>query len=134
MLRLYASSALLPSLVPLTNAANGLLSTAKQGEKFVNNSQDLLVLLSQIVWALFIIPAAIEFIDALRRPENRFPKSTGASKTFWVIALAGSFVFTIGWLVTPLYLFRVYLPGRKLDPAVPDPMAPAPEVPERPFK
>ena len=108
--------------------------TANEGAHAFNNAIWIVPLVLKLIWLLFLIPIVFEFIDALRRPEYRFPGSTGSSKTLWLVALAASFIVPISWFVAPLYLFRVVLRGRDLADIEVVRKIPVMEPPSRPFK
>jgi hypothetical protein len=106
------------------------------GESAANHAVAAATLTARIVWLVFLIPTAIAFVDALRRPEYLYPHSTGYSKTLWVIAIAAGFVFNFSWLVVLLYLFLVVLRARHqlaVSPGM-DGKAASAKPPSRPFK
>lgn len=95
----------------------------------------LLALAMRLLWLVFLIPTLVAFIDALRRPEYLYPHSRGYSKTLWVIVLAAGFVFSVSWVVVPLYLFLVVLRARpQLEVSPGLEKVPSLEPPSRPFK
>ncbi len=105
------------------------------GASTVNHAVAVAALVARIVWLVFLIPTAIAFVDALRRPEYLYPHSKGYSKTMWVIALAAGVVFNFSWLVVILYLLLVVLPGRHhMDTTMAAPITPSADPPSRPFK
>ena len=106
-----------------------------RGAGAVSRLVSLAVFVSRVLWIIFLVPTALAFVDALRRPEYLYPHSRGYSKTLWIIALAAGFVFNISWLVDPLYLFLVYLRGRRqLGIAAGPTKIISTEPPSRPFK
>ena len=94
----------------------------------------LAAMVLKALWILFLIPNLLAFIDALRRPEQLYPRSTGYSKTLWAILLGAGFVFAISWVVVLLYLFLVFLPARRHLDVSPTVKAPSSKPPSRPFK
>jgi hypothetical protein len=123
-----------PTLWDFITPLHGLTGTMKAGSQVFNDTTWVLPFLFRVLWFLFIIPDLIAFVDALRRPEDRYAGSQGFSKTMWVIALAAGVVFPISWIVVPLYFFLVFLPGRRNPAGIPTAKTPSTSPPSRPFK
>lgn len=123
-----------PSVLDYVTPWHDLTKSLSSGVGTAAHIAWLAALVLKALWILFMIPNLLAFIDALRRPEQLYPRSTGYSKTLWAILLGAGFVFAISWIVVPLYLFLVFLPARRHLDVASTVKAPAAKPPSRPFK
>jgi hypothetical protein len=123
-----------PSVLDYVTPWHDLTKSVSSGASSAAHIAWLAALVLKALWIFFMIPNLLAFIDALRRPEQLYPRSTGYSKTLWAILLGAGFMFAISWIVVPLYLFLVFLPARRHLDVAPTVKAPAAEPPSRPFK
>ena len=123
-----------PSVLDYVTPWHDLTKSLSSGASSAAHIAWLVALVLKVLWVVFLIPNLLAFIDALRRPEQLYPRSTGYSKTLWAILLGAGFVFAISWIVVPLYLFLVFLPARRHLDVSPTVKAPSSKPPSRPFK